>query len=252
MDESQIEARVSKLEKTLSRFSVDLRLALQYIRSDAASSVTKSRLIMEKLLERVYLDEMGREPRKAMLGDMLADNQFTRRIERRIIARMNAIRDMGNLGPHGEKVHPGDAARVLDDLCEVLDWYISRNADGNLLAAAPSHMSEETRSEPTEDAALRQLQRELLLGESYWELKTLLYKVIGYLAEHPQSVAGQLLRDQVTVALGTVRPPPVLSPPGADYPTKDHLVLHRRSAAGCVLSLLGVALLALLYWLLRR
>ena len=57
---------------------------------------------------------------------MLTDNLFTRRIDRRILSRMNAIRDMGNLGPHGESVEPSDAARVLDDLCEVLDWYLRR------------------------------------------------------------------------------------------------------------------------------
>src|SRR5262249_40941097 len=34
--------------------------------------------------------------------------------------------DLGNLGPHGERVEATDAARVLDDLCEVLEWYLQR------------------------------------------------------------------------------------------------------------------------------
>jgi formylglycine-generating enzyme required for sulfatase activity len=33
---------------------------------------------------------------------------------------------MGNLGVHGESVLREDAARALDDLCEVLDWYLQR------------------------------------------------------------------------------------------------------------------------------
>jgi hypothetical protein len=119
-------SRISKLEKALSAFSQELRLALRYIQPDAASSLTKSRVVLEKLLVQVYTVEMGQEPRKPLLGDMLVDNQFTRRIERRILSRMNAIRDMGNLGPHGEAVEPNDAARVLDDLCEVLEWYLRR------------------------------------------------------------------------------------------------------------------------------
>jgi hypothetical protein len=81
---------------------------------------------MEKLLLKIYTIEMGQEPRKPLLGEMLADNQFSRKIERRILSRMNAIRDMGNLGPHGEPVEPSDAAKVLDDLCEVMDWYLGR------------------------------------------------------------------------------------------------------------------------------
>jgi hypothetical protein len=124
MSVNDLEARVSKLERAVATFSEELRLAFRYIQSDAASSLTKSRLVMEKVLREVFTLEMGQEPRKPLLGEMLADNQFTRKIERRILSRMNAIRDMGNLGPHGETVEPSDAAKVLDDLCEVLDWYL--------------------------------------------------------------------------------------------------------------------------------
>jgi hypothetical protein len=123
-----LEARVRKIEQEFAAFAQEIRLAYRYIRPDAASSLTKSRIVMEKLLLKVYKAEMGKEPRKPLLGDMLADNQFTRKIDRRILSRMNAIRDMGNLGPHGESVQPNDAERVLDDLCTVLDWCLSRYA----------------------------------------------------------------------------------------------------------------------------
>ena len=43
---------------------------------------------------------------------------------RRITARMNAIRDMSNLGPHGEEVDATDAIRVMRDLIDVLEWYV--------------------------------------------------------------------------------------------------------------------------------
>jgi hypothetical protein len=157
-----LESRVGKLEKALSAFSQELRLALRYIQPDAASSLTKSRVVLEKILVTVYALETGQEPRKPLLGDMLADNQFTRRLERRILSRMNAVRDMGNLGPHGEAVQPNDAARVLDDLCEVLDWYLRRYAGGGPAvpeagssgpadppapAATPSHAVLRTRRE---------------------------------------------------------------------------------------------------------
>jgi Domain of unknown function (DUF4145) len=122
MNLAELQIRIGKLEKALAAFSEELRLALRYIQDDAGSSLTKSRLVLEKLLVKTYTADMGHEPRKPLLGDMLADNQFTRKIERRILSRMHAILDMGNLGPHGEPVQPSDAARVLDDLCEVLDW----------------------------------------------------------------------------------------------------------------------------------
>lgn len=128
MREQDLERRVGQLEKALTEISEELRLALRYVQPDAGSSLTKSRMILERILLQIYCSEMGHEPRKPLLGDMLADNQFTRKIDRRIVSRMNAIRDMGNLGPHGAHVNESDAARVLEDLCEVLDWYLPNYA----------------------------------------------------------------------------------------------------------------------------
>jgi hypothetical protein len=120
------ESRVPKLAKELADFGAELRLAYKYTAADPASSLTKSRMVMEKLLLEVYAQEMGRAPRKPLLGEMLADNQFTKKIERRIVSRMNSVREMGNLGPSGVAVDPSDAVRVLDGLCTILDWYRQR------------------------------------------------------------------------------------------------------------------------------
>jgi hypothetical protein len=127
MSSQDLDSRVSRLENILADFSEDLQFALRYIQPDAASSLMKSRTILEKLVLRLYVSEMGKEPRKPLLGDMLADNQFTRKFERRIVSRMNAIRELANLGSHGERVQAVDAVRVLDDLCEVLEWYLQRD-----------------------------------------------------------------------------------------------------------------------------
>jgi Domain of unknown function (DUF4145) len=147
MDAHDLERRVEKLENALSAFSPELRLALGYIQADAAGSLIKSRVVLERLLIQVYCDEMGQEPRKPLLGDMLADNQFTRKLERRILSRMNAIRDMGNLAAHGEPVEPHDAVRGLDDLCEVLDWYV-RRCGGPTPAVPPGGAASAVRPAP--------------------------------------------------------------------------------------------------------
>jgi hypothetical protein len=131
-----LEHRIGKLEKSVATFAAELRHALGYVRSDAGASLTKTRIVMEKLLVSIFEREMGHEPRKPMLGDMLIDNQFSRKIERRILSRMNAIRDMTNLGAHGETVKPEDAVKALDDLCVVLDWYLQRYVQ-NVIASEP-------------------------------------------------------------------------------------------------------------------
>ncbi|HLW65849.1 MAG TPA: DUF4145 domain-containing protein [Gemmataceae bacterium] len=119
-----LDRKVRPFLQALPAYSEDIQLACEYVEPDAASSLTKSRIVMEKLLIEVFKREMGTEPRKPLLGEILNDNQFTRKLDRRILSRMNAIRDMGNLGPHGERVEASDAARVLDDLCVILDWYL--------------------------------------------------------------------------------------------------------------------------------
>jgi hypothetical protein len=131
-----LEERVEQLAGRVGEWAEHLRLACQHLRSDPGSSLTKSRIVAEKLLLEVYRKEMGCDPKKPLLGDMLADNQFTRKVERRILSRMNAVRDMGNLGPHGEHVEPSDAARVLEDVCIVIEWYIDRVIPASAAAAS--------------------------------------------------------------------------------------------------------------------
>ncbi len=92
MSAQELDSRLDRLEKAFAGFSPDLRLARRYMEPDAASSLTKSRMVLEKLVIQVYAAEMGHEPRKPLLGDMLADNQFTRKVERRILSRMTGGR----------------------------------------------------------------------------------------------------------------------------------------------------------------
>jgi hypothetical protein len=122
-----LEKRVGRLETAVSEFARELLLAFEYIQPDAAGSLTKSRIALEKLVLQLYVAKMGRDPKKPQLGDMLSDNQFTRNIEDRILSRMKTIKDFGNLGSHPRgPVNESDAYRALDDLCEVLEWYLER------------------------------------------------------------------------------------------------------------------------------
>jgi Domain of unknown function (DUF4145) len=116
--------RIAALEARVTELGTLLHSAVAYLSSDPASSLTKSRVILEKLLLALYRGAMKKEPSRPMIGDMLADKAFMAIIPRRIAARMNAIRDMSNLGPHGEEVDAADAVRVMRDLIDVLEWYV--------------------------------------------------------------------------------------------------------------------------------
>src|SRR5947208_3523462 len=116
--------RIAALEARVTELGTLLQSAVAYLSSDPASSLTKSRVILEKVLLALYRGAMKKEPSRPMIGDMMADNAFMATIPRRIAARMNAIRDMSNLGPHGEEVDTADAIRVMRDLIDVLEWYV--------------------------------------------------------------------------------------------------------------------------------
>lgn len=120
--------RIAALESRVAELGTFLQSAIEYLSSDPASSLTKSRVTLEKILLALYRGVLKKDPSRPMIGDMLADKAFMAMIPRRIAARMNAIRDMSNLGPHGEEVDATDAIRVMRDLIDVLEWYVVHHA----------------------------------------------------------------------------------------------------------------------------
>ena len=122
----QLQPRIDELSELVPIHAEALGQALAYASTDAQSSLTKSRSVLEKLTLEWYEREVGGAPKKPMLGEMLNQRRLTEGIERRILSRMHSIRDMGNLGPHGEAVDESDAVRVLTDLCDVLEYYARR------------------------------------------------------------------------------------------------------------------------------
>jgi hypothetical protein len=134
-EKEALAGRVASLEARLAELASYLQLALQYLTSDPQSSLTKARIILEKVLLALYRRAMKKEPKRPMIGEMLSDKVFTARIPRRIVARMNAIRDMSNLGPHAEAVEPTDAVRVMRDLLEVLEWYVVKYDPSSLVSS---------------------------------------------------------------------------------------------------------------------
>ena len=79
MNSPDLERRVAKMERAITSFGEELRLAWQYIQPDAASSLTKSRVVLEKLVVSIYTQEMSREPRKPRIRPSSGKNR-TRRI----------------------------------------------------------------------------------------------------------------------------------------------------------------------------
>jgi hypothetical protein len=121
----RLSQQIATLEKRSDKLADYLKSALNYLSSDPQSSLTKCRIVLEKILTNIYIREMGKEPSKGMIGNILSDKEFATKIPSRIRARMNFIREIANLGPHGGEVEIEDAHRVLRDVVYLTEWYVS-------------------------------------------------------------------------------------------------------------------------------
>lgn len=122
-DSQYINDQKQYIDTIISGLHQELELAIQYIESDPNGSLNKSRIICEKLLLDVYRREMRVDPKRSLIGPMLTEKAFVCKLDRRIHSWFNSIRDMGNLGTHGEYVESIDARRGVENLFIIIDWH---------------------------------------------------------------------------------------------------------------------------------
>jgi len=140
---NELHGKLEALESEVKE--VELNQALQYLPEDPSSSLTKCRIVLEKLVYTYFKKTTGKEPKRRELGIMLKNNQFTREFPRRIVVRMNSIRELANLGPHGTKVESSDAKKVLSELCDILEWHFDQElgSDYNVNVQSPNENDSE-------------------------------------------------------------------------------------------------------------
>lgn len=121
----KLSKQIQTLVKKIDNLADYLQSALSYLDSDPQSSLTKCRIVLEKILNRIYFYEMGKEHNKGMIGRILSDKDFSSKVPSRIRARMNFIREITNSGTHGEDVFEEDAIRVLQEIIFIVEWYVT-------------------------------------------------------------------------------------------------------------------------------
>ena len=122
----KIEDRIREIEEKLDILAEVIKKAVDYRQNDPKGSLTKSREVLEGIVLKLYDHLQQKKPKKnkRTLGFLLNNHQFEKEIPPRIFSRMKAVTDMSNLGPHANyEVYDKDAERVLNDLCDILDWY---------------------------------------------------------------------------------------------------------------------------------
>jgi hypothetical protein len=76
--------RIAAMRGRVPEFGTNLNLAVAHVSADPASSLTKSRIVLEKMLLSLYRAVMKQEPSRPMIGEILSDKPFMATIPRRI------------------------------------------------------------------------------------------------------------------------------------------------------------------------
>jgi hypothetical protein len=120
-----LEKAVKLLEIHIAGVAGHLRKALEYAHSDPGASLVKTRQVFEKVLLDAY-SQQSVPPKRSAINGILCDTQFTQGLDPRVFARMRHLQELGNIAAHGHKVLPADATRALEDVCEVVEWYLTQ------------------------------------------------------------------------------------------------------------------------------
>ena len=118
--------RINAIGNKNSKLVEFLKSALEYQETDFHSCLTKCRIVLEKILFQIYTEEMGQKPSKGMIGQILSDKNFTAKIPQSIRARINMVKDIANLGPHGsDEITANDTLLVLQEIIYTTEWYLA-------------------------------------------------------------------------------------------------------------------------------
>ncbi|MDY0062903.1 MAG: DUF4145 domain-containing protein, partial [Myxococcota bacterium] len=117
--------RVQQLEQRLLEQDPALRRALEYVQDDPKASLNKSRMVLERIVKEVYRRELGEDPRKRSIGEILSSKPFRDKVSSRVLKWMGVVQDWGNQGSHadGVSIYADDARVALEALAQVLGWY---------------------------------------------------------------------------------------------------------------------------------
>ena len=118
--------RIEALETSLEGLGHQLGLALEYRASDPHGALGKCRGVLESLLIDIHRREVGEPPERAGLLDLIRSRAINKTVPRRVMTRMQTVRDLGNVGSHLGEVNDADATLALGCMSEVIGWYLKR------------------------------------------------------------------------------------------------------------------------------
>ncbi len=130
--------RLDSLTDELNELRQEIKLTFQLAQIDPRMTLTRTRRVLEYVVNEVYRRHFNEDP-----GTRPLENLLTRLIKEhvlppRVATYASGIREMGNLGTHGrgDEILPSDAQHSLDQLVVILLWYFEQERPDSMLGKA--------------------------------------------------------------------------------------------------------------------
>lgn len=132
--------RLDSLSSELFELRQEIKLTFQLADIDPRMTLTRTRRVLEYVVNEVYRRHFNEDP-----GTRPLDNLLQRLIKEHVLppkvgAYASGIRQMGNLGTHGkgDEILPSDAQHSIDQLVVILLWYFEQERPESLSGSAAS------------------------------------------------------------------------------------------------------------------
>ena len=167
--------RLDSLSGELLELRQEIKLTLQLADIDPRMTLTRTRRVLEYVVNEVYRRHFNEDP-----GTRPLENLLQRLIKEHILppkvgTYASGIRAMGNLGTHGkgDEILPSDAQHSIDQLVVILLWYFEQERPeslaGSTASSKPVEASASSQSPPSGNADQSPSQPTLNVGDQAGE-----------------------------------------------------------------------------------
>ncbi|MEZ0606473.1 DUF4145 domain-containing protein [Paraburkholderia sp. IW21] len=129
--------RLDSLTDELFELRQEIRLTFQLAEIDPRMTLTRTRRVLEYVVNEVYRRHFNEDPGTRPLENLLQRLIKEHLLPPKIATYASGIREMGNLGTHGrgDEILPSDAQHSLDQLVVILLWYFEQERPDSLSAS---------------------------------------------------------------------------------------------------------------------
>ena len=134
-----VKVRILILSQYFPEYSDSLNKALNYALDDPSAGLLKSRQILEDICKTIWM-KYENSPAPSIY-DIFNNETIKSNTPKRVLNRIHSLRNICNLGIHGEPVTHDDVLMSLNYLFVLLDWYGMTHNNLNQLPVAiePPH-----------------------------------------------------------------------------------------------------------------